>query len=54
MVGRPFGRSDSGRKTLPEVRQWSIGQPGGPGVVGNPARRFGSGWEALPEVQEWK
>ena len=45
-------RSGSGRKALPEVREWSGGRRGGLGVVGRPFRRSGSGREALPEVRE--
>ena len=60
MVGRPYHRSGSGWEALPEVREWSVGNPGGPGVVGRPSRssrrpirRFRSGREAIPDVLEW-
>ena len=51
--------SVSGREALPEVREWSGGLPGCPGVVGRPSRMSGSGREsltggreALPDVRE--
>ena len=53
MVERPSRRSMSGREALPEVREWSGGLPGGPGVVGWLFRGSDSGGEALPEVREW-
>ena len=33
--------------TSSEVRQWSVGPPGGPVVVGMPSGKSGSGREAL-------
>ena len=55
--------SGSGREDLPDIREWSGGPPGYPGVVGRPSRisRSGQetprmslcGWEALPDVREW-
>ena len=62
-VVRPFRRSRSGRKTLPEVRKelgYSIGGPDrswdppeGPEVVRTLPRRSRSGRETLPEVRKW-
>ena len=46
MVGRPTRRSGSGQEALPEVQEWSVDLPGGPGVVE-------SGRETIPEVREW-
>ena len=46
MVGQPSRRSGSEREDRPEVRGWSGGPLGGPGVIG-------SGREVLPEVREW-
>ena len=55
VFGGPFRRygnghkasqaSGNGREALPEVREWSVGPPGSPGVVG-------SGRESLQEVRE--
>ena len=45
--------SGSGRVTLPDVREWSGGPPGCPGMVGRPSRMSGSGREAFPDVWEW-
>ena len=52
--------SGSGREALPEVREWSMGTPGCPGVVGGPlgcpgvvggaSRMSESGREALGDV----
>ena len=60
MVGRPSRMSGSGleaftggRKALLDVREWSGGSTGCPGVVGRPSRMTGSGREALPYDQEW-
>ena len=38
---------------LPDVREWSGGPPGCPGIVGWPSRMSGSGRDSLPNVQEW-
>ena len=45
---------------ISEVRKWSGGPPGGPGVVGSPFQSSGSGRETLSEgpdvqleVREW-
>ena len=46
VVGRPSRRSESGREALPEVREFSGGPPGGPGLVG-------SGREVLKKLLEW-
>ena len=35
--------SESGRDALPDVREWSGGPPGCPGVVGRPCQMSGSG-----------
>ena len=52
--GREHTRmSGNGREALPDVREWSGGPPGCPGVVGMPSRMSRSGWEALPENREW-
>ena len=45
--------SEKGREAHPEVREDSVGQPGGIGEVGRPSRRFGMGREANTEVQVW-
>ena len=55
--------SQSGRETLPEVREWFEGPTGGPGMVGgppegfkvvsSPSRRSWSGRGVLPVVREW-
>ena len=55
--------SGSGRETLPGVREWSVGHPGGLGVlrwpswmsgmVGRPSRFSRSGRETLPNFLEW-
>ena len=42
----------SGRETLSEVREWSGGPPGCPGVVWRPSRMYASGREALTHVRE--
>ena len=52
MSERPFGMSGIGREALQDVREWSTGHPGCPGVVGRPSRMSGSGREALSVVQE--
>ena len=39
----------SGREALLDVREWSGGPPGCPGVVGRPSRMTESGREALPD-----
>ena len=43
MVGRPYCRSQRGWEALPEVRQWSVSPPKGPGVVDS----------LSPEVEQW-
>ena len=64
VVRMPCQMSGSGRVALPNVREWSGGLPGCPGVVGRPSRMsesglvrpsqmFGSGRKALPDVREW-
>ena len=55
--------SGSGREAIPDVRKWSGGHAGCPGVVGRPSRcprvvgrpfrMFGSCREALSDVREW-
>ena len=52
--------SGSGRESLPEVREWSVGPPGCTGVIGSPSQMSQSvrhpltgGWEAFPDVREW-
>ena len=44
--------SGSGRKVIPNVREWSGGHPVCPAVVGRPSQMSGSGQEALPDVRE--
>ena len=41
--------SGSGRQAIPNVREWSGGPLGSPGVVGRPFRMSGCGREALPD-----
>ena len=50
----------SGRKTPPDflvalsdVKKWSGGSLGYPGVVRRPFRMIESGWESLPNAREW-
>ena len=43
--------SGSGRKAIPNVREWSGGHPGCPAVVGRPSQMSGSGQEALLDVR---
>ena len=43
----------SGRLALPDVREWSGGPSGCPGVVERVPRMPGSCQEVFPEVQEW-
>ena len=47
---RMFG---SGRKAIPNVREWSGGPPGCLRVIGSPSQMSESGWEALLDVREW-
>ena len=56
----PSRRSSSVRETLKEVRDWSGGPSGGPGLVKRPSwrsewpiRTSGNGREALWEVRVW-
>ena len=44
--------SMSGREALKDVREWSGGPRGCPGVIGRPSRLSGSDWDALPNVRE--
>ena len=39
------------REALLNVRKWSGGPPGCPGVVGRTSRITGIGWQALPNVR---
>ena len=60
MSGWPSRLSGSGREALPDVsvwsrgppnvKEWSEGLPGCPGVVGRPSRMSGSGREAISDV----
>ena len=43
----------SGRETLPDVREWSIGPHKWLGVVGRPSRMLGNGRHARGDVWEW-
>ena len=45
--------SRSGREALPDVREWSVGHTGCPGVIGRPSQMSGSGREAILDVREW-
>ena len=45
--------SGSDRQSLLDVREWSKGPPGCPGVNGKPSRMSESGREDLPYVLEW-
>ena len=49
----PSRWASSGRRVLPEVREWSGNPPGGPGMIKRPSRKAGSGQESLPEGREW-
>ena len=49
----PSRRSGSVRESLPEVRERSVRNLGGPGVVGRPFRRSENGQNVIPEVREW-
>ena len=51
MVGKPSRRSETGWKTLLEVRNWSGVPPGGAGVAGIPCQSSGSGREVLPQFR---
>ena len=53
VLGSPFRRSRIGRVTLPEVRNWSVGPPGGLGVDARSFHSPGSGRQAIPEVRVW-
>ena len=44
--------SGSGQMALPDVREWSDGPTGCPGVVGRPSQMYGSVWKAIPDVRE--
>ena len=44
--------SGSGQEALPNVREWSGGPPGCPGVVGMSSQMSGSGQESLSDVRE--
>ena len=50
VVRRPSWMSETGRKTLPDVREWSGGHLGCPRVVGWPSRISGNRREAPSEV----
>ena len=39
-------------EALPDVRKWSRGPPGCPGVVGNQSWMYGSGREAITDIRE--
>ena len=41
------------REALSDVREWSGGPPGCPGMVGRPSWMSSSGREALSDVREW-
>ena len=45
--------SGSGPEALPDVRKWSGGPCGCPGVAGRPSQMSGSGQETLLNVREW-
>ena len=45
--------SGSGSEALPNVREWSRGPPGCPGVIQRPSRMSDSGREDIPVVREW-
>ena len=44
--------SVSGRETLQDVREWTGGPPGCPGVVERTSRMSGSGGVDLPDVRK--
>ena len=52
MVGRLSRRSETGRETLLEVRNWLGVSPGGPELVETPSRRSITGRENLPVVRK--
>ena len=45
--------SGSGRGALPDVREWSGGNPGSPEGVGRPSVISWIDLKALPVVREW-
>ena len=51
-VRKDLPMSGSGRKDLLDVREWSGGPPGCPGVVGRPFRMSRSGPDTLQDVQK--
>ena len=52
MLERPSRLCKSGRKTLPNVREWSDSTPGCLGLIGKPSWMSGSVRKALPDVRE--
>ena len=52
MTGSPYWISGNGWETLGDVREWSRGSPGYPGVVGRLFRMYGNGPEAIQDVRE--
>ena len=52
MFVRPSRISWCSRELFSDVKEWSGGLPGCPGVVRRPSRMSGSGQEALPDVWE--
>ena len=52
MIGRPSQMSGSGWEALPDVREWSGGPPGYPGVVAKLSRMSVIGRETLLNVRE--
>ena len=53
VVVRLYRMSGSGRKAIPNVREWSGDSLGCPGVVGWPSQLPRSGLEILSDVREW-
>ena len=44
--------SESGQEAHPDVREWSGGPPGSPGLIGRTTRMSVSGRQALANVRE--
>ena len=52
VIRSPSRKSGNGREALPDVREWSGGLSGCPGVVVRPTQMSRSGREAFPDVRQ--